>query len=699
MSIGFSWNRCAALLAALSVTAITQAGERPAGPGSHERVLVKFRPHVAAEAQFDLHGHFGHAVERTIHQIDLQVIKVPPGKSAEDVVARYEKHPHVEFVEVESFLKPTLVPDDPWYTNWQMDLQFMDAEAAWDVTTGSASVPIAVIDTGIQKSHFEFVDRVADGSIYGWDFADDDPDYEDELGHGTATTGVIAAATNNGMGMAGASWQNPVMVLRSAFGLDGIEAIIWAADNGARVISMSFGGYTVTAYEAACQYAFDHGVVLVAGAGNDGVDQPFYPAAYSSVLAVTGVDGNGDPVGYNYGDWVDLAAPGALTTVRMEDDSNGDGLSFVGGTSISAPYVAAAAGLILSVNPDLTPTQVMNILRDTADDMADPGFDPLTGHGRVNFSSAVAAASDTPGDIDVKAPVVEIVTPVGGEDVSGSVTIAAESFDDTSVSRVDLYLDGAFFSSDGTAPHEWILDTTTLSNDEHYLYAVAYDPADNSGASDPIFFTVTNAPPDVCNLDGICDGAEDCSNCPADCPETSGAWCGNGICEAGNGEDCVNCPEDCNGKTNGPPGNRFCCGGGDHGVPCSDSRCSDSGVSCSEEPASPQCCGDGVCGGGEDGCSCATDCGVASSLETDCADGSDNDCDALADCDDPDCDGAAECVSVCDGDGVCETGEDCHNCGSDCAGRTNGQPARRYCCGNGVVESNEQSSGLCDGNW
>lgn len=229
-----------------------------------------------------------------------------------------------------------------------------------------------------------------------------------------------------------------------------------------------------------------------------------------------------------------------------------------------------------------------------------------------------------------------------------------------------------------------------------------------------------------CDNDGVCEEGEDCVDCPNDCATASGAECGNGICEAGDGEDCVGCPEDCNGKQDGKPSNRFCCGDGDgqNPVSCSDSRCTSGGYACDDAPAPSWCCGDAACDpaevceldcgplpfcgdsscdANEDSCSCSADCGAPPAGEVvgaTCDDGADNDCDGLVDCQDSDCAAEPVCAPpACDGDGICEAGEDCLSCASDCDGEQKGNPANRYCCGDGEAQSAEGDGSICDGQY
>lgn len=184
----------------------------------------------------------------------------------------------------------------------------------------------------------------------------------------------------------------------------------------------------------------------------------------------------------------------------------------------------------------------------------------------------------------------------------------------------------------------------------------------------------TGCPP--CDNDGVCDAGEDCNGCASDCPggTTSGAVCGNGICEAGNGEDCVSCPSDCNGVQGGKPSGRYCCGdgGGSNPIPCTDSRCTAGGKSCTTVPSSPgsYCCGDSTCSNGESCATCAVDCSLFN-FEV-CDNGVDDDCNGQVDCNDAGCSAAPECQVTCKPSGqACSASSEC--CSNNC--RTKGKNA------------------------
>jgi subtilisin family serine protease len=201
---------------------------------------------------------------------------------------------------------------------------------------------------------------------------------------------------NNEEGVAGISWYNnilPVKVLDetgagSTYSV--AQGIIWATDQGAKVINMSLGNYAEAKFlHDAIRYAFDRDVVLVAASGNDNTNQPGYPAAYPEVFAVAATDAEGRKAPFsNYGDCIDVAAPG----VSIASTYPGNHYAALSGTSMASPHVTALAALIRSANPQLTNVEVMDIMRQTATDLGEPGKDIYFGYGQIDIARALAQA-------------------------------------------------------------------------------------------------------------------------------------------------------------------------------------------------------------------------------------------------------------------------------------------------------------------
>ncbi|MFH1100673.1 MAG: S8 family serine peptidase [Methanobacteriota archaeon] len=222
----------------------------------------------------------------------------------------------------------------------------------------------------------------------------------DDVGHGTHCAGIIAAAGNNGIGVSGTSWGCSVMAVK-AFDHDGVgrlndlvSAIYYAVDNGADVISMSWGGYSFSqALKDATEYAFKHDVVLVAAAGNDNTWQKMYPAAYETVIGVAATDHTDSKAEFsNYGSWVDVAAPGVdiySTLPRCYVQMFGPGKQYgnSSGTSMACPFVSGVAGLLLSKNQCFSSVEmVRTLVLGTADSVLSPAY---IGNGRVNAYTAL----------------------------------------------------------------------------------------------------------------------------------------------------------------------------------------------------------------------------------------------------------------------------------------------------------------------
>ncbi|WP_241254709.1 S8 family peptidase [Brevibacillus sp. SYP-B805] len=354
----------------------------------HE-VVVRFSPRPS-QAAIDAmlkkaHAHvkrdYGHAM----------IIK-SESLTTKQLMKLFAEHPDSIYAEPNYLLLPNRVPNDILYRRYQWNLPLIGMEQSWNVSRGSGKVVVAIVDTGIDLDHPEFRGKLATG----YNVLEDNHYPMDDNGHGTHVAGIIAARTNNRVGIAGMSWNSRLMPVK-AIGADGsgtafdiAQGIRWAADHGADVINLSVGNYTSSAaLREACRYAYDKNVVLVAATGNDATDQPGYPAAYREVFGVSAVDHNRNRADFsNYGDYVDVVAPGVdIASTYIYSD-----YAALSGTSMACPHVAALASLIRSVNPDLSSEQVMNIMRSTARDLGRPGKDPLYGYGLIDVNAAVHQA-------------------------------------------------------------------------------------------------------------------------------------------------------------------------------------------------------------------------------------------------------------------------------------------------------------------
>ncbi|MEM7534680.1 MAG: S8 family peptidase [Chloroflexota bacterium] len=270
--------------------------------------------------------------------------------------------------------------------------------AGWNYTTGSEEVVIAILDTGLNLEHPEFAGRI----ITGYDFVNSDDDPSDDHGHGTHAAGIIAAAVNNGQGTVGICPSckiMPVKVLNEnnagtwALVASGIR---YAVNSGANIINLSLGAQASNkTIEEAIDYAVSQGVFVIAATGNAASSSNFYPAALENVFAVSATDQHDNLWSLsNYGDYVDVAAPGHIiysTYHQMNNHYNG--YIFMSGTSMAAPHVAGLAGLLLAQDPTRSVDELASLIRENADDLGDEGRDDSYGYGRINVHATLAADS------------------------------------------------------------------------------------------------------------------------------------------------------------------------------------------------------------------------------------------------------------------------------------------------------------------
>lgn len=391
-------------------------------PAVEGQLIVRFKDGVSKKS-IDSVNQFmgGNARPITTADSQLFVIDLPQGMDNPSGLNIYSNLGSVQYAEENFIYQPIAIPDDPLYPQlW--GLPKISAPDAWDITTGDPSVVIADTDTGADYNHVDLAANVwvnqgeicnngidDDNNGYiddciGWNFFNGTNDPIDQTalggGHGTNTAGIMGAVGNNGIGVTGVMWNAQIMILKMGNGSFPLTAIIPALDyawmNGARIINASWGGRGAsTTMRDAIQRVNDAGVLFVAAAGNNGTNNdviPFYPANYDvpniiSVANTTQLDllRTTSPEPSNWGpNTVHLGAPG---TNIISTYPGGRYVAFVG-TSQAAPHVAATAGLILSVNPNLGVADVKNIILSSVDPIPALADKVITG-GRLNAGAAV----------------------------------------------------------------------------------------------------------------------------------------------------------------------------------------------------------------------------------------------------------------------------------------------------------------------
>ncbi len=350
---------------------------------------------------------------------------------------------------------PDVVPNDAFFSRqWGLkndgtfslspavsgnDIKAVDA---WNVTTGTPSVVVCIIDTGCKLDHPDLLGRIWQNAkeiagngmdddnngkiddIQGWDFVNNDNNPTDDYGHGSNVTGVVGVTGNNSIGYAGMDWNCKLMIVKcldnSNNGLYSniIAGIYYAVDNGAKVINLSLTGTSTVSqsFETAVNYAWNKGVLIVTSMGNNNVNTVLYPAAYSNLIAVGSINPNGKRTkpffwsttsGSNYGSHIDVVAPGNYI-YGISFSSNTNYGTYWGGTSQAAPYVSGLAALMLAKNKNLTSTQLKNLIEKGCDDQTgDPsedtaGFDNYYGWGRINVKKTLDLVPINTGISDLK---------------------------------------------------------------------------------------------------------------------------------------------------------------------------------------------------------------------------------------------------------------------------------------------------------
>jgi subtilisin family serine protease len=400
-------------------------------------------------------------------------------------VSALQADPDVEFAEEDKIAKTSLIPNDPYLSStgsWGQPyddlwgIKKIGAPAAWDTTTGSGLV-VAVVDTGVDYNHPDIAANVwtnpneipgngidDDGNGYiddlrGWNFVANNNDPMDDNGHGTHVAGTIAAVGNNGIGVIGVAWGASVMPVKALdSGGSGYDsqlgpAIIYAANNGADVISNSWGGPgTSQTIADAVDYAHNMGAVVVAAAGNSSDNaRNYFPANLPNVITVA-ASAPDDTLAWfsNFGSKIDVAAPGVdILSLQAAGTSMGTtvspGYTRASGTSMATPHVSGIAALILSQHPEYSNEQVRQVIRGSATDLGTPGFDLSFGYGGANAAAALSVTNPLE---------AHLTNPVGGTVIQGAVTFSG-------VARGTGFTQYTLDYGSGSLPTSWTVFQTS----------------------------------------------------------------------------------------------------------------------------------------------------------------------------------------------------------------------------------------------
>lgn len=408
---------CALVPLALAATPAAETFVAPTRVGSalSQQLLVKFRPGVQTETIRRVIGNAGAREVGAISDLDVRVLRVVGARRAaalsllrrssavsyaqpdrqiarvadETVNFRLAGERALRDLAAEPAERTSRAPNDPlWPDEWS--LVKLRAPEAWSVTTGVQSTVVAVLDTGVDLAQPD----LQGAFVPGYDFVNGDTDPSDDYGHGTMVAGIIAARTDNGLGLASYCWRCSLMPVK-VIGANGVgtssdvaAGITWATDHGARVINMSFVmAAGDDALASAVEYAHSHDVVVVAAAGNDGDSQHKYPAVYPEVVSVGATDGADALYPWSsYGSWVKVAAPGCNVTT-----TTGASYAVFCGTSSATAAVSGLAGLAFSYDPTASNLVVERALEESATRVGD-----FVSSGRVDARAVLDALGATP---------------------------------------------------------------------------------------------------------------------------------------------------------------------------------------------------------------------------------------------------------------------------------------------------------------
>lgn len=309
---------------------------------------------------------------------------------ASEALMTLGSHPNVIWAEPDRMVDYAFIPDDPLIQG-QAWLETIDLYGAWNLTFGDESIVVAVIDSGVSHDHPDLSGKV----LPGFDVLNDHGEPVDEVGHGTAVAGIIAARGNDGIGVAGVAMETTILPVKVG-SADGspisaiVTGIYWAIDNGADIINLSLSSeFPSEALHEAVLYAYEQGVPVITAAGN-GPNAIAYPAAWPETISVGASTAWGSMTGFSSRtNRVDLIAPGSGILTTWTDPAEGDGWASVSGTSFAAPMVAGTIALLLAIDPSLTIEELRLLLTSSTIPVGDSEPEPGAGAGLIDTGATL----------------------------------------------------------------------------------------------------------------------------------------------------------------------------------------------------------------------------------------------------------------------------------------------------------------------
>ena len=440
----------------------------------------------------------GLVVQDTIKSLDMVLVDIPEGKTIEEIIPSLKEQGIFAMVEPEWVLYTAeTTPDDSRF-NRQWGMEKIEAEKAWDITTGSHEVIVGILDTGINYNHPDLAANIwtneaeANGlpgvdddnngfidDIHGQDFAYDDGDPIDDQGHGTHVAGIVGAVGNNSIGVTGVNWNVRLMAIKSGnaqggfSGWDILHGTEYAIENGAKVINYSIQDYSAHTDETSprwlnpsFQRALEKGVLIVCAAGNNGKRGSTHPGSsvVPNVMSIAATTSSDVKASYSqYGPNVHMAAPGSKIYSTYKNNYGN-----MNGTSMASPQVAGAAALLLSVDPDISVLDLKQRLMDTSDRL--PALEGKVLSGRLNLYNLVNGYAPPN-----QAPIIDSFTP------ENPVSVEEGTDQVFSVSCSD--------PEDDTLYYTWELDGEEVGSDMSFYN---YSPAKEDLGSHTLKVTVSD---------------------------------------------------------------------------------------------------------------------------------------------------------------------------------------------------------------